>query len=557
MGRSFRCVPAVLVVVAMMASDPAAAQYRSNPVAVPVDAQPATLVQSAIVRHDEVESAEIREVVSVSPDGHRALLIAGDEGLDVWAAAFSFWPEAAVLILIIIGALLVRRTSRLRRLPRGVPCCAVCGYLIHDMTPRCPECGIALTARALRYGGPARVHVALTVLIFVLVVGAYPLFQRALPRESEWVAEHARWYSPALAEKLRDHFPEWSGNYIRWPESIVEFDVETGKVSRTLHTAQWDLSGAMAAPGRGGRLAMVSDGERVIVLDTESQPWPKVVYRAAESTRPELIGFSADARRLYYYELESGIQSVCSLDLATSKVTRLKAIPASGGGCFGPSGPYVKVDPRLDLAIVQDYGAMSRGEAPLRLLDLKSGQWAEALDRTGDCWRARFTSDGSAAIAIDWQAELPVPTAPGARNLLVYWPLDDPQSPVHVIVPFDGLDELVAIDAAGPRAWRLVASHTLESGECLLLARYVEVGEDGSLEVADHHRLVSWPAECSASSWSDAELELRGAVLECRRTDRDGVAAALLVYDLDLPPLDAGRRARQSPDAPATAIASN
>ncbi len=541
----------------MVASSPAVGQYYDQPEAIPVDTQPATLLRSAVVRSNEVDSNGMGEVVALSRDGRRALVIASDEGLNIWPALFSFWPEATVLALIIIGAILMRRASRLRRVPRGVPHCGACGYIIHDPVPRCPECGNMLSAKSLCYGRPAYVHLALVAFIVLLVVCVYPLFQRALPREADWVWERSHWYSAELLAKAEAHFPEWADEYDGWPDVLLEIDTATREVLQSLDTARWSLAGAVEAPNGSGRIALVSDGERIIVLERSGTEPARIVYRSPTATSPDLIGFSPDARRLYYYDMESSIRGVCALDLDTSQVTTLKGIPASGGGCFGPSGPYISKCPNSDLALVSDGGATFRGEPPLRLLDLTTGQWAATLDRTGDYWHMRFTTDGAAVLAIDWSPELPRSIDPAEYSLVTYWSVDRPESPDHVLLPLKALTDVIDIDAAGPRVWQVISRRGLESGEQLLRVQRMVVGDDGSVAVVAQHRLLTLPAECEGVSWDDVTLTRRGDVVQCRMQDQNGTLSALFEYGLELSPLAEWSPPGIGRDAPATAIASN
>jgi len=497
----------------------------------------ARLTQHVIVDPDRADFLDLADVLWVSSDGSRALVVMTDERLDVWCALLSIWPECAALVCGLAGVALIVRARRIRRIPLGAPHCARCGYLLYGEPARCSECGTLLSPDTIAFGRHAMPVLIAGVFLLSLAIPGYSIGRSWLPRDSDLLHEHGTWYSRSLYRAAEHVFPEWAENRREFCEAVFEYHVSDRTLGREVVRARWDIEDWNCAPPKRDSIVLVSDEDQLVVISAIETTRSKAISLGDMEGWPMPIGWTSDGNRVFFYDISRDAVGVA--DLHTSKVDWLFEIPSHLTGCFGPWGPFFDMHPTRHLLLVDDPPAKGRGEPIVRIRDLDRNAWVATINVDDGYGLIQFSSDGRAVIGIDWNPHGSGIWGETDEAVFTYWPLDDVKAAHHVVFSdhFE-YDERLAFDSREADSWRLVGAKKQDGGDYLVTARDYRASPRGETESTDTSCMLPWPTELEPDEWWSSGLTLRDhSRIEWRLCRGDSQGSALFVYDLGWPPL--------------------
>ncbi len=201
---------------------------------------------------------QIHDVI-VLPDGLHALVLLRIGSVNVWSVLVYYWVEIlAVVAVSLVFVLLWRLLGRSR--VTGEPHCRRCNYLLVGFDGKvCPECGIALTSRNRIIGRPRRLPIVIALTMLVGIVAGYVTGRPRLPRTGS-VSTWCQWLSPGLYDWAWHAGHDWLARHKSWRSRVVEIDLDSGRVTRTLFSRDGILVAAFVLHP-DGRSFFLSQGD--------------------------------------------------------------------------------------------------------------------------------------------------------------------------------------------------------------------------------------------------------------------------------------------------------
>ena len=176
---------------------------------------------------------QIRDII-LAPDGRSAYAVFAIGSVNIWAVLVYHWVEIAAAVIGVTVALMLWRVVRRRR-EIGQPHCRRCNYLLVNFSgTACPECGVELADRNRVMGRPRRWRIAMFSGLLAAVGAGYLGGRSQLPREGQ-ASTWFYWLSPRLYDWAWHHGQGWLHNHKAWLSRVVEIDLQSGRIERTLY----------------------------------------------------------------------------------------------------------------------------------------------------------------------------------------------------------------------------------------------------------------------------------------------------------------------------------
>ncbi len=293
------------------------------------------------------ESSGVHSAV-FSADGKSVFVDVAIQPVDAWGALVYLWPEVlggVVLIATLLAAFLLVRVARRRR-RAGVPYCRKCNYdLTGQSQGRCPECGVETTSVAPVIGRPFMRRVGPMLAIWLVLASGYgAMWAFRLPRSgsaSRWL----NWPSERLAREADARQIGWLQKWKCSGEKVVEVDLATGKVTRTIavRTVASYMDMSLTPDGRSVVLAGV---QGLSLVDVRSGRERAQVHLPGEPMvdvhGEQVLGYSLDGKTAYVHWVgrQDGICGVSAWNLETGAATTIVKTsayhdPRANGGIYG------------------------------------------------------------------------------------------------------------------------------------------------------------------------------------------------------------------------------
>ncbi len=267
-------------------------------------------------------------------DGEHIYALFQVGSVNLWAVLVYHWVEIAALAGGITAAMLLWRLLR-RRQEIGQPHCRKCNYLLVNFSGDCcPECGAQLTDRNRVTARPRGRRIAVLAAMLLVVFGGYLTGRSRLPREGA-AGEWFLWLSPRLYDWAWHHGQAWLHERKSWILRVVEIDVVTGAVTRTIHerpggfafgmdVASDGRSIALALPG-GAALYDSRSGERLGAISLAENQWANLPYDHIQALTVD------GATRTVYFALMSGsVQAWDPVSDRVDEIVKLESRPLGG-----------------------------------------------------------------------------------------------------------------------------------------------------------------------------------------------------------------------------------
>ncbi len=117
------------------------------------------------------------DALAFSPSGQTLFALQPVPAINLWAAyVVWYWPEIFAGATTLAGLFFLVMLRRILKRPRtpGLPYCRACNYCLHhSVSPRCPECGVALDAKSPVRGRHWLLRIAPSVILFALIGGVW------------------------------------------------------------------------------------------------------------------------------------------------------------------------------------------------------------------------------------------------------------------------------------------------------------------------------------------------------------------------------------------------
>ncbi len=246
---------------------------------------------------------QIHDVI-VLPDGLHALVLLRIGSVNVWSVLVYYWVELLAVVGVSLVFVFLWRLLRRSRVI-GKPHCRRCNYLLVGFGGEvCPECGIALTSRNRIIGRPRRLPIAIALTLLVSVVAGYVTGRTRLPRMGS-VSTWCQWLSPGLYDWAWHADHDWLHRHKSWRARVVEIDLDSGRVTRTLFSRD-GIAAAAFVLHPDGRSFFLSQGDIVSWHDLD-RGRPLGVFRADGVKRFQQISLSERGDTVYAVTLQRDV----------------------------------------------------------------------------------------------------------------------------------------------------------------------------------------------------------------------------------------------------------
>ena len=246
---------------------------------------------------------QIQDVLLL-PDGLHALALLRIGSVNLWSVLVYYWVEiVAVAGVSILVVLLWRLLGR--PLVMGGPHCRRCKYPLVGLDGEvCPECGAALTSRNRIIGRPRRLRVVIALALLVGIVAGYVTGRPRLTRVGS-VNTWCQWLSPGLYDWAWHADHDWLHRHKSWRARVVEIDLDTGRVTRTLFSRDGIVPGPVVLHP-DGQSFFLSQGDIVSRHDL-ARGRRLAAFRAAGVKRFQQVSLNEHGDTVYAVTLQRDV----------------------------------------------------------------------------------------------------------------------------------------------------------------------------------------------------------------------------------------------------------